>query len=612
MNTAPFRTNEIEDPDLLFSRQEELQNLCDYAEGLHQVEIIGARRFGKTCLVKSFISKQKRIEKRKVYPVFLDPYSDGIRGTANVYRYLTAQVISNLYIDKYLDDTILTLDDFKIAPNEKWQKVYKQLENVADEIDQICMFDEAVECFSERMEQKILLIFDEYEKAVDAFDRIDGLLHIRQLSGKSSNPIIFWIVGASSWKKFIEGSNKDVRGSGVFNGVTQNQKVRPIGFADFSKMWKHECSLIQDDSKRLFLESLMEKVYESSGGIPCFAKEIGATTYVEGDFPQYNRLSNHFAEIEKNLTDGEMKCLRSLLSLSKEYVQSELPKSITELEDLGLIKKSEKNIYYIPCKFYADYLKAELYEQQLSNMEISTIDKTVDKIEDLIYNINERSKNLYVRFMFDPSNDTAKLYKALRTKCDSREKAPDFVNSIYLLYWEGAKENGIAGYKLPDYFKKTIFRKAMDRIRHVFGKAHQQDKLDTNYDQIDKATALQVIIGDSIEPQTPSDWLHFQECMLNLFSQELKDLYEGIGKELQNGKVYDGKIVEVIGSDGNTHINVYYKYCSYTLRPQESNLTKLSNGDIVRFVARERADISNPSKTHWMAYNIRLIKKSNG
>ena len=603
MNTIPFRTNGIEDPKLLFGRQEELQNLCDYAAGLHQVEIIGTRRFGKTCLVKCFVSLQKEKTNSKAYPIYLDPYTDGIRGTANVYRYITAKILSNLYIDGYIDETILALDEYKITPNKKWEKVYKQLENVADEIDQICIFDEAVEIFSEQLKQTFLLILDEYEKAVDAFDKIDGLLHIRELSGKSSNPIIFWIVGASPWKRFIEGSNKDVRGSGVFNGITQNQKVRPIEFADFTKMWKFECSLIMEASKRIFLESLMEKVYESSGGIPCFAKEIGATIYVEGDFPQYNRLSNHFAEIEKNLTDGEIKCLRSLLSSPKEYVLSEVPKSITELEDLGLIKKSENNKYYIPCKFYSDYIKAELYEEQLSEIDNSTIDKTVDEIEDLIYNINEKSKNLYAWFMFDPSNDTAKLYKALRTKCDNREKAPNLVNSIYLLYWEGAKENGIAGYKLPEFFKKTIFRKAMDRIRHVFGKAHQQDKLDTNYDQLDKATALKVIIGDSIEPQTPSDWLHFQESMLNLFSQELKDLFIGIGKELREGCMFDGVIIEV-QKNGATFKNVQYKYWHIPLRPYKCTLDSYEVGDEVRFIAKNVQNQLDPTKSYWMASNV--------
>lgn len=608
MNNTPFRTNGIEDPQLLFGRREELQNLCNYAEGLHQVEIIGARRYGKTCLIKSFITLQKCNDNRRAYPVYLDPYSDlnGAKGTANVYRYLTAKIISSLFTDGYIDNSAQLIDEYSIIPNRKWEKVYKQLENVDNEIDQICIFDETVEFFADRIHQVILLIFDEYEKAVDSFDRIDGLLHIRTLSGKPSTPITFWIVGASPWKKFIEESNKDVRGSGVFNGITQNQAVRPLNATDFSIMWNHECSMISDESKRRELESFMERVFVSSGGVPCFAKEIGTIIYIEGDYPQYNRLNNHFVEIEKNLSAAEIKSLRSILASTKEFVGSEVPKSITELEYLGIIKKNEQGRYFVISQFYADYVKAELYDERMYEENSPTLDGVIDEIVNAFYSINEKSRNYYGRFMFDPSNDTTRLYQDLRRKCDSRDKVPNFINSIYLLYWEGAKERGIAGYKLPESFKKTMFRKAMDRLRHVFGKAHQQDKLDTNFDQIDKATALKVIIGDSIEPQSPSDWLYFQKCMLDLFLQELKTLFDGIGQELREGKEFDGIIVEVEGLDGKMYKNVRYKYYTHPLRPQNSNLSILEDGDVVRFVAKERMDPINPQKSYWMAFDIRL------
>ncbi|MBR4388908.1 MAG: hypothetical protein IKT00_07005 [Prevotella sp.] len=205
--------------------------------------------------------------------------------------------------------------------------------------------------------------------------------------------------------------------------------------------------------------------------------------------------------------------------------------------------------------------------------------------------------------MFDPTNDTHRLYQALSEKCDSLKKAPNFVNSIYLLYWEGSKENGKAGEKLPEYFKKTMFRKAMDRIRHVFGKAHQQDKLDTNYDQIDKATALQFIIGDSVEPQSASDWLHFQERMLILFLQELKELDDSIGKELRDGALYNGVIVDV-DNKGTTFKNVKYKYWHMPLRPYKCYLDSFCKGEEVCFIAKNIIDPYDPSKSYWMAKNV--------
>ena len=203
MNMNPFRANyEIDNPKLLFGRKKELANLCDYAEGMHQVEIVGARRFGKTCLIKSFIKQQKENVKRKTYPIYVDVYSDGIKGTTNVYRYLTSQLVANLLTDGYIEERELTIDDFVFIPNRKWRKVYKQLGAVEDEIDQIGIFEDAIKTFSHLIKQTMLFIFDEYEKAVDAFDNINGLMCIRKLTNES-NSLSFWIVGASPWKKYI-------------------------------------------------------------------------------------------------------------------------------------------------------------------------------------------------------------------------------------------------------------------------------------------------------------------------------------------------------------------------------------------------------------------------
>ncbi|MBQ9203002.1 MAG: hypothetical protein IJ155_02040 [Prevotella sp.] len=611
MNKSPFRANlEIKDPKFLFGRKEELKKLCDFAEGLLQVEIIGARRFGKTCLLKSFITQQKENENRKTYPVYIDINSDSIKGTTNVYRYLTSQLVANLLIDGYIEEGELTIDDFTFRPNKKWNKVYKQLGEIEDEIDQIGIFEEAIEIFSKQLGQTILLVFDEYEKAVDAFDNINGLMHIRKMTN-DSNSMSFWIVGASPWKKYILTCNQDLRGSGVFNGITFNVDVCPLRKEDFHDMWNYECSLIADDTKRKHLESLWENVFASSGGVPCFAKEIGGFTYIEDNYPQYYRLRNHFVELEKNLTESEIKCLRLLSISPQEYKASEKPESIVALEQYGFICADENNRYYVASRFFADFIRAGVYDDQLKDVEDSTIDSMVKKIEDVTYSINDKWKSLHGTPMFDPTIDILQLYRALRAKCDCREKAPDFVNSIYLLYWEGSKENESAGAKIPDTFKWTIFRKAMDRIRHTFGKAHQQDKLSTNFGQIDKGAALREIYGETTEPQTPMDWLRFQECMLSRYLQELTDLYEcicngSINRELVNGEVFDGIIVEIPKQDGRIFKNVQCPYSTYPLMIRNSRLNELMSGSKVKFTATREVDRYDATKTFWVASEVHL------
>lgn len=524
-------STDIDQPNILFGRKQILQDLCGYADGLHQVQIIGARRFGKTCLAKSFVTQEKTNQNRNVYPVFVDLYHDEINGTANVYRYLSAQIIANLYNDDYLSDTTFKVDDYiNIAPNANWKRIFKQLRNIED-IEAEDYFDETLKKTKEKTGQTILLIFDEYEKSTDAFDNVHGFRHLRKLSDKTPY-LKFWIVGAIPWDKFILGDDKDdYRASKVFNGIQFDIYVCPLVFDDFQEMWNYECSQIPDVTKRQSLNLLCEEVYVSSGGVPCFAKEIGTHIYVKGMYPKYDCISKHFPEIVKTLSDEEIRCLRELLFAPKEYDPLMIPNSVTVLENYGLIIKDEQNKYNISIRFFADYLHAKLLDEQIESSDSLDVDTIVNKIEDLFYNINEKWKDLYDgKYMFDTVNDTQKCFRALRLICDSREKVPNFINSIYLLYWEGSKENK-NGEKIPDPFRWTMFRKSMDKLRHILGKAHQQDKLETAYGQIDKQSALEYVWGKRTEPQSPLDCQQFQKCMLNSFLQELNNLYNYIEKE---------------------------------------------------------------------------------
>lgn len=592
----------IETPEYLFGRSEELQTLCGYAEGLHQVQIIGARRFGKTCLAKSFVTLVKNNKKRNVNPVFVDIYSDEVSGTANVYRYLSALVISNLLNDGFISDDTIKIFGYLVTPHADWKIVFKLLRNIED-CDARCLFDEIVEKSNKKTGKTLLLIFDEYEKSTEAFDNVNGFRHIRNLSEKSL--LKFWIVGATPWDMLVMADDKaDYRASHVFNGVQYDVYVCPLELDDFKKMWYYECSLIPDDSIRQKFESLCEKVFESSGGVPCFAKEIGARTYIEEAYPEYDCLSKHFSEMEKMLLEEETNTLRELLYVPKEYDPFIIPKSIKVLEKYGLIKKDDQNKYIISIHFFSDYLHARLLDKQQASSDNISIDSIVDKIDETIYQINDKWNALYGKFMFDPGIDMGRHYRDLRKKCDCREKAPNFINSIYLIYWEGAKENK-EGDKIPFYFKITMFRKAMDRIRHIIGKAHQQDKLQTFDGQIDKPTALKEIWGKTTEPQTPNEWLFFQERMLIRFLQELTDIYDSIGKELCEGEEYEGIIIEKTGTYGKIYKKVLCKYYPYPLKLKDSNLSLLSGGDEVKFIAKEQQDINNPSRNYWMAYNIR-------
>lgn len=619
MNPIPFKNCDIEDPRLLFGRRKLLQSLCGHAEGLRQIQVIGARRYGKTCLIKSFITLQKTNKERRAYPIYLDLSSDGIKGTANVYRYIAAKIISSLTTDNYILESSIEVDEYLITvyDNKKWRKVYAQLQGIND-IDTIVVFDEIVATCSSKINQTILLIFDEYEfMAKKAFDTKEGPSHLRTLSNSSSNYITFWLIGAYPWGVFVEENNlDDIKASGVFNGVTITRYVHPLNLSDFEEMWKHECSFINDNEDRQQIENRCKDVYNSSGGVPHFAKEIGGFLYVEKQYPKYTILESHFQEFKRLLSQNEISILRDLQSASKNY--QERTTSLTKLEEYGIIEKVNDK-YSIKCGFLEDYIRASVHEARIiSSIEEKSFTGIVNAIQDKIHAINDDWLNRYGVHLFDVSDNTFLYYRDMSQICDSREKFTNCINSIYLLYWEGAKENDVAGAKLPDCFKYSMFRKSMDRIRHVFGKAHEPAKLETRYGQVNKPTALMEITGSSIEPQTPEEWCHFQERLLNRLLQELIDIYNSISqtanlvftpsnkksKNYSVAKVVTGVFYKGRPGEKDTVIQDFNGY------PQEVRSIRdgvsLSGGESVEYNLCHEPSPWNSQKKRWFAMDVHL------
>ena len=619
MNQIAFKNCDIEDPKLLFGRKKILQSLCGHAEGLRQIQVIGARRYGKTCLIKSFITLQKTNKERRAYPIYLDLSSDGIKGTANVYRYIAAKIISSLTTDNYILESSIEVDEYSIPvyDNKKWRKIYAQLQGI-NEIDIIVVFDEIVSTCSSKINQTILLLFDEYEfMAKKAFDTKEGPSHLRTLSNSSSNYITFWLIGAYPWGVFVEENNlDDIKASGVFNGVTITRYVHPLNLSDFEEMWKHECSFINDNEDRQQIENRCKDVYKSSGGVPHFAKEIGGFLYVEKQYPKYTILESHFQELKRLLSQNEISILRDLQSASKNY--QERTTSLTKLEEYGIIEKVNDK-YSIKCGFLEDYIRASVHEARIiSSIDVKSFTEIVNAIQDKIHAINDEWSNLYGVQMFDVSDYTFLYYRDMSKICDSREKFANCISSIYLLYWEGAKENGMSGAKLPDYFKLTMFRLSMDRIRHVFGKAHEPAKLETSSRQVNISTALMEITGSRKEPETPEEWCHFQECLLNRLLQELIDIYNSISqsanktckpsnkksKKYSVAKVVTGVFHKGTSGEKDTIVQDDNGY------PQEvRDIRKgenISDGDLVEYNLCREPNPKNPQRNYWFAMDVHL------
>lgn len=97
MNIIPFQVKDISNPKELFGREKLLDNLIVAAKLKQNTNIIGARRFGKTCVLKTVCTLLKEKEDISVYPVYIDIKTSDIKGTDAVYRHMIGILVESLY-----------------------------------------------------------------------------------------------------------------------------------------------------------------------------------------------------------------------------------------------------------------------------------------------------------------------------------------------------------------------------------------------------------------------------------------------------------------------------------------------------------------------------------
>ena len=122
----PFEIIDISNVAYLYGRESIIKKLVILAKRCENVSIIGSRRFGKTCLLKSIVSFIRENEEINVYPLYLDFKTEDIKGTDAAYRYM----ISTLVVSLYNDDIFKTEESFgmvTIVPSDEWTEVDNQL-----------------------------------------------------------------------------------------------------------------------------------------------------------------------------------------------------------------------------------------------------------------------------------------------------------------------------------------------------------------------------------------------------------------------------------------------------------------------------------------------------
>ena len=548
-----FAQTKITDPERIFGRERDLEVLSEYAASLTQIQIIGARRFGKTTVSLCLETKLRNDEASNVYPIYTDVKTARIKGTANFYRYLIAVLTSRLCADKVFTSR-QKFGMTTIKPSCEYIKVFSELTSCPDAY-LVDTFVKLASFFADKMNKTILVIFDEYEyMAKSTIDNLDGFMPLRDFStdylDSGVRPFIFWLVGARPWGFFVREnklSNVDViGGSGEFNNVEIEHYLKPISKDSFLSFWQSRCDeFFQNPSEeKSFIASYANQVYECISGIPFYGSSVAHYLKANKSYPDYTVIKSHLDEALRIFDSTTVSYLRSLCKpqVSIQDDQFDL------LSNYGLICVSEDGICSLSMSYLRDYLikKFPIIESKgedsvRSTKKDSVIGKLVDSIDLIIENINETCRNKGRDPIFAPTEEERRNREVLKRVCSNEEDFGHLLETLAKVYyerskaWDPVKSDNVPGYRLAELeagckpiYKSRQFFQVLEPLRTYYA-AHLRDKVDRkNPYQIDKGPALAILQGHKNEPDTPDQWYQLQLKLLQLFKAELNTVKQKV------------------------------------------------------------------------------------
>lgn len=552
----PFKNTRLSQSGDLFGRKTDLQILISFAQKLNQIQIIGARRFGKTCLSLCLESELKSNPDSIVYPIFTDLKTDRIKHTKDVYNYLSSKIIAALSADGIITESITYEGIGSFSPNPDWHFVFLELSSVDNSL---FLFESLIYDMAERVNKTFLILFDEYEyMAKSAFDDIEDFMPMRAMADKPLPsglfPLSYWIIGAVPWSDYVQENRLTnvpvIGGSGEFNGIGVPHYLSPISKDDFLDYWNNQCQLIDDDKVRGVVRASGERAYTSSGGVFFYANAIANEIQVKGEYPDYTILRSHFVELSKIL-DDEQKKLLSQLVVPQVMATSDI---LRELEDYTLIERDQNNCYRIRIGFLSDYLKAQdiqSSQEKVVQKSIATepettseknkqklVSEIVDRIDRIINNVNQTFKHKRGKHIFQYTSKRDKYIRSIRSCCVDFETFGKVADAMYKLYYESSKGPRIVidkdkGNKkkvsapgqliwdIPDHdYRNRPFFKIIEPLRGYYA-GHEPDFFDRSENQWDAGDALEYLQGSKNEPFEEEEWTDLQVSLLSAFEDEL-------------------------------------------------------------------------------------------
>lgn len=519
MERTPFSNHTISDKCELFGREGLIKKLLNAVDRYHyNVNLVGCRRFGKTCILRVLCRLIKGSPDSRAYPIYIDAKSwnigvneNGKIGTAIVYRYLLSILLQELTKDGLLTDKIL-IRDVSIAPVTDRHTFFKSLPDDCDS-SIADTFADAVRYFSKKINKTIAFLFDEYEFLMTkAFGESTGFQTLRILSAEDNDgfrPCSYLVAGTVTWEHLCSSI-----GSKELNTIGSHiHYVRPLNFDGFKAYWESECNKILEENVRKLMLDKCEFVYKLSGGVIFHANDLGAEMLInDGEFPE-----NYSAALEEIFDSLNYRQKETLYSVAIAPDSVQKGKELIYLRSIGLVSPDTVKI---PIKMLNDWI---LEESRYSPTDRgSYLDVITDDINDLIESINDTVYNKGYIYMFTPQNQDATLIKRIKKACVDKEGFGSFVDAIWKSHYEKTKDEETQKNKafLPPEYRKTQFTDIIGTLRHTYS-GHLYGPKYNSSGQLSREDALFALIGSKNDPHSELDFLTLQKAILDMYKKEL-------------------------------------------------------------------------------------------
>lgn len=493
----------------LFGRNREIETLISCAKRKGNAGIIGARRFGKTCLMKSLETYLVNNSSIGAYPLYFDVKTQcGVKkNTPAVYRSMASLLASKMCLDNLLPEGELKISrrcSLDISCDELDMRV--QMEEWNPEYQKQVLFTLANSLAKNN--KYLLLLLDEIDYLLlEAFDTPSDFSRIRGAATSPESNLKFWIAGTSTWSAICTSV-----GSPELNCGLENVTITSTSKEDFTSLWQHECSLIEETFLRQQYLDLLSPLFQKTGGVPYYAKFVASHMYTNRKvaLPEYDVIRDYLCEIINNrfVSEAERSTM-FLLSKGPKNFEGTIPDGITSLRSKGLVNSISESTFYLPIGYLEDYLRACSHDKEVvdvDSIEQEELNELVGQIERLRVGVNKRYINVHEVFI--PSHEDPIEFGILRKRCYDEASMDAFSGSLYKLYYEGSNN----GNNLPD--KSSEFANLTRALRHLYN--HRECVPSTMPEE-----RLLMIVNNGSRPIYDYEFAKMQVRILQLCRDEL-------------------------------------------------------------------------------------------